>query len=108
MLHLGEFDDEDRVLRGEADEHDDADLREHIVHVALAEVPARRPQSDVRAEGGERRAEQHAEWKAPALVLRCEDEEHEQDRQCEDHGHARSLRGSIDVEHDRAGFGGRK
>ena len=34
VLHLGELDDQDRVLRGEADQHDQADLREHVVHVA--------------------------------------------------------------------------
>ena len=35
VLHLRELDDQDRVLRGQADQHDQADLREHVVHVAL-------------------------------------------------------------------------
>ena len=36
VLHLRELDDQNRVLRGEADQHDQADLREHVVDVALA------------------------------------------------------------------------
>ena len=56
VLHLRELDDQDRVLRGEADEHDQADLREDVVHVALAEELAREPEAEIRAEGRERRA----------------------------------------------------
>ena len=64
--HLGELHDQDRVLGGQPDQHDEPDLGEHIVHVALG-VLARHPQSEVRTERGERRSQQHAERQAPAL-----------------------------------------
>ena len=37
---LGELDDQDRVLAGEADEHDEADLREHVVVAVIEEHAA--------------------------------------------------------------------
>ena len=67
------------------------DLREDVVHVALGEL-ARDPQAEVGAERGERRAEQHAERQPPALVLRRQDQEDQQDGE---------------REHDHAGFGAR-
>ena len=89
VLHLGELDDENRVLRRQADEHDEPDLREHVVHVALAHEPAREPEPEIRAEGRERRAEQDAERHPPALVLRGQHQEDEEDREREHHGDAR-------------------
>ena len=79
VLHLGELDDQNRVLRRQADQHDQPDLREHVVHVARADEPARQPEAEVGAERRERRAEQHAERQAPALVLRGQNQEHEED-----------------------------
>ena len=81
--HLGELDDQDGVLRGQPDQHDQADLREDVVHVALRRPP-RHAEAEVRAEGRERRPEEHAERQRPALVLRREHEEHQEDRERED------------------------
>ena len=39
--HLRELDDQDRVLRRQADQHDQADLREDVVDVALRVLPRR-------------------------------------------------------------------
>ena len=75
---LGELDDQDRVLRGQADEHDEADL---AVHVVLQ--PAQALRADA-AEHGERHAQQDDERQHQALVLRREREVHEQQREAED------------------------
>ena len=88
-FHLRELDDQDRVLRGEANEHDQPDLGEDVVHVAGAHEGACQVEPEVRPEGRKRRPEQHAERQAPALVLRGQDEEHEEDRQREHRGHTR-------------------
>ena len=90
-LHLRELDDQNRVLRGQTDEHDQADLREDVVHVARPEVQACEPEPEIRAEGRERRAQEDAERQPPALVLRREDEEHQEDREREDHGDTGGL-----------------
>jgi hypothetical protein len=52
-LAFRELDDQDRVLGGEADQHDVADLDVDVV------VVAREPDAEERAERDERRAEQH-------------------------------------------------
>ena len=88
---LRELDDEDRVLGREADEHDEPDLGEDVVHVAVAEdarqQAARQTQRpEEGAEGGERRPEEDAERQRPALVLRRQDQEDEDHREEEDGG----------------------
>jgi len=54
-LGLRELDDEDRVLRGEADQHDEADLRIDVV----VEMP--RHEAEERAQHRHGHAEEHAE-----------------------------------------------
>ena len=55
---LGELDDEDRVLGGEADHHEQADLREDV------ELEAAEPQRSQGAEHGDGRGEQDGERQA--------------------------------------------
>ena len=82
---------DDRFLAGLGFWHQ-ADLREHVVHVALREL-AGEPQAEVGAEHRERRAEQHAEGQRPALVLGREDQEHEKQRHAEDDGDGDAFTG---------------
>ena len=70
---LGELDDQDRVLGGQADEHDEADLRIDV------DLQAAQPQRRQRAEQRQRHREQDHERHRPALVLRRQDEEDEDD-----------------------------
>ena len=72
---LGELDDQDRVLGGEADQHDEADLRIDV------DLHAAQPQRQQRAEQRERHREQDHERHRPALVLRRQDQEDEDDRE---------------------------
>ena len=73
-----EFDDQDRVLGGEADQHDEADLGQDVdVHAAPEQA----------GDGGEQahRHDQHdRERQRPALVLRRQHQEDEDDRGDED------------------------
>ena len=80
------LDDQNGIFGGEPDEHDQADLRENIVH----HVP--RPQGHESAQHGDRRAQQHAEWQAPAFVQRGENQEHEQERKAENRDGRNALR----------------
>src|SRR5215468_6024056 len=63
VLGLGELHDQDGVLGREADDHHEADLREHV-HLEPAH-----PERAERAEYRDRRAQQHPERERPALVL---------------------------------------
>src|SRR6185436_10226088 len=83
-LQHGELDDQDRVLRGQAEQRDEADLEVHVVR--------KRPRTDdrnqkvvhpdrsERAERAERKREQHRKRQRPLFVLRRENEEHHDDR----------------------------
>src|SRR5579875_201458 len=64
VFALGEFDNQDRVLGGEADEHDETDLRVDVV------IEVAQPEKQIGAEDGDGRAEQNAEGQRPAFVLR--------------------------------------
>ena len=72
-------------------------MREHVIHVGLAEY-ARDPQASHCTKYRDRRAEQHAERQRPALVLRSEDQEDENQRHDEDDG-SRTLCGLFLVRH---------
>ena len=87
VLGLGELDDEDRVLGGEANEHDQADLHVDVV------VVAHEPDAEEGAERDQRRAEQHGPRQAPALVHRGQQQEHEHDG--EDERRHRRRRGLL-------------
>ena len=69
-LAARELDDQDRVLRGEPDQHHHPDLAEHVGRVPAQEQPEER--ADDRDRGGE----EHAPRQRPALV---EGREHEED-----------------------------
>ena len=66
-----ELDDQDGVLGRQADQGDEADLEVDVVRHAA------QPDRDERADEGERHREQHRDRQRPALVLRGEDQEHE-------------------------------
>ena len=76
---LRELDDQDRVLRGEPDQHDQTDLRKDVVEITVRGL-SRDPQAEIRAKGGKRRPEEHAPRQTPAAVLRGQHEEHQEDR----------------------------
>ena len=61
---LGELDDQNRVLGGQADEHDEPDLTEHVVGKPSQQLRGQR------AKHRERHAQQDDERQDPALVLR--------------------------------------
>ena len=73
-----ELDDQDRVLAGQADQHEEADLREDVV-VALGE-----PHAGDGAEQAHRHDQDDRERQRPALVLRRQHQEHEQHAERED------------------------
>ena len=76
---LGEFDDQDCVLRGKADQDHEADLgQDVVVHAAQQNAADRRKQAH-------RHDQDHRERKQHALVLRGEQQEHEHDGQTESH-----------------------
>src|SRR5439155_23461266 len=77
---LGELDDQDGVLGGQADHHHQADLREYVQL-----VPAE-PQRAHGAQDGDGRAEQDAERQRPALVLGGQEQEYHEQREAEDGG----------------------
>ena len=79
LLRLaGELDDQDGVLGGEADQHDQADLDEDVV------VEAAERDAEQRGEHAERHDQHDGERHDPAFVLRRQRQEHEQHRQAED------------------------
>src|SRR6185312_1781091 len=75
---LGEFDDQDGVLGGEADEHDQADLTVDVVFEAAQRLRAQP------AEHGYRHAQHDDEGQYPAFVLGGEGEEDHQQAQAEE------------------------
>src|SRR5580704_9933419 len=75
VFHLGEFDNQNGVLGGQADQHDQSDLGINVV------VKAPEVECDEGAEHCDGDAEQHAEGKRPTLVLRSHDQE--DDKECE-------------------------
>ncbi len=85
---LGELDDEDGVLRGQADQHDEAHLAEHVVGQAAHPLRAER------AEHGQRHAEQDDEREHPAFILRGEHQIDEDEAQRED---VAGLRPGLDL-----------
>ena len=69
----GEFDNEDRILRRQSDQDDEADLPQNIHrHAAQHQT----------ADGGQQthgHDQDHGQWQAPAFVLSGEQQEHEHD-----------------------------
>ncbi len=75
---VGELDDQDGVLRRQADHRDQRHFEIDVVRHAAD------PDAQQRAEGAERHAEQHRERDAEALVLRRQHQEHEDQAEAED------------------------
>ena len=74
---LGEFDDQDGVLAGEADEHDQTDLAVHVILQSAQRL---------RTDGAEKRdghGEQHDEGQHKTFVLGCECQVHDDKSQAE-------------------------
>ena len=112
-LPLGELDDQNRILAGQADEHDKADLREdvdvglggagnRIVPMAAdpSERPGRRRHAEDRAEQAHRHDENHGQRQRPAFVLGRQHEKHRQHGKPEN-GHGRVARLNLQVGHVR-------
>ncbi|CAB3763182.1 hypothetical protein LMG29739_04052 [Paraburkholderia solisilvae] len=83
-----ELEDQNRILRGERNQHRQADLEVHVV------VEPAQQDREQRAEQRERHRHQHAERQVPLLVLCGKDQEHHHDaeREHEPRGAARLLR----------------
>ena len=78
LLDLGELDHEDGVFAGQADQHDEADLRENVgIHF-------RQHHAGDRTEQTHRYDEDHRERQRPAFVLRRQHQENQDHRQDED------------------------
>ncbi len=75
---LGKLHDQDRVLAGQADQHDEPDLGEDI-HLHPGQVQARH-----RAEEAHRHDQDDGQRQRPAFILRGENQEHEGNSQRED------------------------
>ena len=95
---LGKLDDQNRVLRRQADQHDQADLRvdvafnlHHVGRQENAEQSSAQPQHEKRSKDRHRRAEQDAERQRPAFVQCRQNQEHEQQRQSKDRRRGHSL-----------------
>src|SRR5208282_1242745 len=87
---LGKFDDKNRVFGGEADEHDEADLRVHVVfdlyHVGgkkCREQSPAEPENEESAENCHGSAEKDAEGQRPAFIERGENQKDEEERKAE-------------------------
>ena len=78
---LGEFDDQDGVLAGKADEHDQADLAVDVVFLAADGLGADG------AENRQRNGQQHDERQREAFVLRRQSEIDDQDAESEEQNH---------------------
>ena len=85
MFQLGKLDDEDGVFRGEADQHDEADLGEEVVFHGASE------ERDEGAEDGDGRAEEHGEGERPAFIHGRENEEDEEEGHGENHARPDAL-----------------
>ena len=88
---VGEFDDQDRVLRRQTDDGDQPDLEVDVVRL----MP--NPDAEQRAEHAERHAEQHGERHRPALVLRREHEKHQHETEREDERRVAARRALLDT-----------
>src|SRR5258708_102289 len=82
-LHLGEFDDQNRVLAGQAHQHYEPDTREYV-DIHLGNADARN-----RAEQAHRHDQDDSQGQRPALVLRGQHQEYH------DHGAAKDDHGGI-------------
>ena len=69
-----ELDDQDRVLGGKADQHDEADLHQDVV------VEPSDGHAEQRGEHAERDDQHDGERQYPAFILRRQRQEHEQHR----------------------------
>ena len=78
MLVLGELDNQDGVLAGQADQHHEADLREDV------DVAVRYGHAGERAEDAHRHHQNDSQGQRPALILGGQYQEHEHHRQRED------------------------
>ena len=87
-----ELDDQDGVLGGQSDEHDQSDLRVDVV------LQATRGERQKAAKDRDRRAEQDAEGQRPALILRSQNKEDEEQRDAKDGGGRDALRGLLLLE----------
>src|ERR1700740_2700574 len=83
-LILGELDNQNGVFGGEANQHDQTDLRVDVVFnldqvrwVEDADQKAAQPQHSKRAEDCDGRTEQNAERQRPAFIERGQDQENE-------------------------------
>ena len=83
---LGEFHDQDGVLGGETDQHDEADLRQDIV------VLSAQHDADDRGDQAHRHDQDDRERQRQALELRRQHQEHEHHRQHE--GEDRGIAGA--------------
>ncbi len=72
---LRELDDQDRVLRRQADDGDQADLEVHVVRIAAEQ------RRQHHAQHAQRHHQDHRERDGPAFVQRRQAQEHRQDRE---------------------------
>src|SRR5262245_12146343 len=84
-LNFRKLDDEDRVLGGQSNQHDQANLSEHVVLTRLRSHKLEKPQGTERAEDSDRRDKKNAEGQGPAFILRSENQKHKQQREPENH-----------------------
>src|ERR1700731_2103919 len=84
VVNLGKLNDENGVLGGEANQHDETDGREDVV-LKQPDV-----QCNVRTENRDGGAEENAEWQRPARIESSENKEDKEQGECEDRpgGHA--------------------
>ncbi len=94
---LRELDDEDGVLAGESDQHDEADLREDVV------LHRAQPNAADRAEQAHRHDENDGERQRPALVKRGEHQEDEEHAERENVD--RAVAGEFLLQRDLRPFG---
>ena len=95
VLCLGEFDDQDRVLGRQPDQHHEADLHVDVV------VEAHQPYAEEGTQGHQRRPHEDRPGQAPALVERGQQQEHADDGQ--DEGRRGRWRHLLLVRHRRVG-----
>src|SRR5690349_20611092 len=77
MLSFGELDYEDCILGRQPDQHHQADLKIDIIFEST------HPFTKRGAEHAERHSKNYREWYNPAFVLRCQEQEYEQQREAE-------------------------
>ena len=87
-----ELHDQDRVLAGQAHQHDQPDLDEGVV------VAAEQLHAGQRRQHAHRHNQDHREWQHPALVQRSQHEEGEQDRDREHDQGRPALRSLLEAQ----------